>query len=545
EEPTQPEEEPTQPEEEPTQPEEEPTQPEEEPTQPEEEPTQPEEEPTQLEEEPIQPEEDPTQPEEEPTQPEEEYGFQTTSTCDYSGFSSNISGLFYSGIMNLSWTISSICENETVDIQLYDHNEEWIILESVPGYVTEYNFDTTLLGSGFYLQTGLNASGEIEILNPGLYSGVAINSWTGYYIRRIVQPDTILSQTNEFTIDNESPTISNISLSYSGALSGVVGIGKSLIIEFDASENLTGVNVIISTGQALFSGLSGNHYVYNYILPLDLSSGNIPYDISYQDLAGNIGNMTGNSQLVYDSTYPQITGFNLSGYDFSFTTSEITTATAFVIIKNTTNGWAFSMTGSSTNHMFSLPTLSLNTNYDMGIVVKDVAGNEGKAALELKRNNSGDISYTLLATLYGQNLVTYSSGSTFLNTTGNFELTGQQETIKDQFREEIDKFTQCRNDIEYTRVKIQLKGFEIDLTMPKFQKNEMKKLVNSFILYILKNLENSSLSQVEIEDFVLKFNDFAVILKLIKDDNNECKQNLTNYHLEQFKQSMETYGISL
>jgi len=83
------------------------------------------------------------------------------------------------------------------------------------------------------------------------------------------------------------------------------------------------------------------------------------------------------------------------------------------------------------------------------------------------------------------------------------------------------------------------------LTLPKFQKNEMKKLVNSFILYILKNLENSSLSQVEIEDFVLKFNDFAVILKLIKDDNNECKQNLTNYHLEQFKQSMEAYGISL
>jgi hypothetical protein len=55
----------------------------------------------------------------------------------------------------------------------------------------------------------------------------------------------------------------------------------------------------------------------------------------------------------------------LSGYDFSFTTSKLTIANAFVIIRNTTNGWVFNMTGLSQQHSFSLPTLSLDTNYDL------------------------------------------------------------------------------------------------------------------------------------------------------------------------------------
>lgn len=81
--------------------------------------------------------------------------------------------------------------------------------------------------------------------------------------------------------------------------------------------------------------------------------------------------------------------------------------------------------------------------------------------------------------------------------------------------------------------------------MPDFKKNEMKKLVNSFILYILKSLEKSPLSDAELESLAKNFDNFSVILKLIKDDNNECKQNLSNYHLDQFKQSLELYGIQL
>ncbi|HCY21356.1 TPA: hypothetical protein DIC40_05950 [Patescibacteria group bacterium] len=83
------------------------------------------------------------------------------------------------------------------------------------------------------------------------------------------------------------------------------------------------------------------------------------------------------------------------------------------------------------------------------------------------------------------------------------------------------------------------------LNMPTFKKSETKTLINSFILYILKNLEKAPLSELELKDIAQNFDNFSVILKLLKDDNNTCKQNLSNYHLEQFKQSLETYGINL
>ena len=47
--------------------------------------------------------------------------------------------------MNINWTISPNCADNNVIIQLYDHNENWISLASVPGTTTQYNLDTKLL----------------------------------------------------------------------------------------------------------------------------------------------------------------------------------------------------------------------------------------------------------------------------------------------------------------------------------------------------------------------------------------------------------------
>jgi len=549
---TMPEETETIPEETETIPEETETIPEETETIPEETETMPEETETMPEETETIPEETETIPEETETTPEEtetipEETEQTLSVCNYSWFSSNITWSIYSGDINILWTISSACENEIVDIQLYDHNEEWITLERLPWYVTEYNFDTTLLWSWFYLQTWLNFSWEVEVINTWLYSWINMDSWTWYYIRWLVQPDTILHQTQEFAIDNQKPTISKIDISSSWVFSWILGEGKKIDVKFDWSELLTWIIVYFGSGQASVSSWSTwANYVFSYELPSNFPFGNIPYTILYQDFAGNSSVTTWISNFVYDWNYPQITWFNLSGYDFSFTTSKLTIANAFVIIRNTTNGWVFNMTGLSQQHSFSLPTLSLDTNYDLWIVVKDEAGNESKAALELKRNGSWDIEYNLLATLYGQTLTNYSSGSNFLTQTWSDLITWDiKETVVEKFKQEIDKFTECKNNIDYTKVRIQIKWTEIELNIPTFQRSEIKKLVNSFVLYILKNLEESPLSQNELQDLAQKFDSFSVILKLIKDDDNFCKQNLSNYHLEQFKQSLDTYGIDL
>lgn len=477
-----------------------------------------------------------------------DYWFQTQFTgCDYSGFSSNISWWkTYSWIINVFWAISPNCENDSIDIQLYDHNEEWITLATVSWTTTQYIFDTKLLWSWFYLQTWLDSSGQAITIIPAIYSWVSANSWSWYRLRWFLQPDMIISETTTFSIDNQIPKISNISLGYSWSLSGIAGIWSYAKLRFDSSERLTWVRVKIGSSDAVFVWLSGLNYFYDANLLENTPSWYIGYSISYQDVAGHTGYVTGLSNLLYDSIYPQLTWFNLSWYDFSFVTSKYTVATAFVLIRNTTDGRIFSMTGSSTWHKFSLPTLSLNTDYDMWIVVKDAVWNEWKAALGMRRNSSGDISFKLLATLYGQVLTNYSSWTNFLSNTWINQNTGQQqELIVEKFKQEINKFTECKNNIEYTKIKLQIKWVEIQLNMPMFQKNEIKKLVNSFVLYILKNLEKAPLSEEQLNDIAQNFDWFSVILKLLKDDNNLCKQNLSNYHLEQFKQSLDTYGISL
>ncbi len=488
------------------------------------------------------------------TNEQDPYWFVSSFTweCTYSWFSSPlVSGRVYTGIMNIFWGVSPECLDEDIDLQLYDHNEEWITLATLSWTTTGYLFDTTLLWSGFYTQTWRNSSWATILLFTGVFSWVASDSWTGYRLRWLVQPDTILSETTNFSIDNKQPSLSWIVLSASWVSSATVGGGTPILINFSASEQLTGVFVSVGTGLASFVSLSGSYYTYRYILPVSLSWWYLKYTISYKDLAGFSQIVTWSSQLLYDAIYPQISSYNLSWYLFSFVTSEPTRATSFVLLKNTTNWWAFSMTGLATGHSFSLPTLALNTDYDMGIVVKDVAGNESKAALTLKRTSSGNINFTLLATLFGQTLTTYSSWVNFLLTWGFaswqqiLAVSWVQTSIKEQFKNEIDKYTECKNNIDYTQIKLQIKWTELILNMPDFKKNEMKKLVNSFILYILKSLEKSPLSDAELESLAKNFDNFSVILKLIKDDNNECKQNLSNYHLDQFKQSLELYGIQL
>jgi hypothetical protein len=479
----------------------------------------------------------------------------TFTICSYEWFSSTVLSWFtYSGFMDIQWTIASACANEEVEIQLYDHNEQWISLTDVPWTTTNYLFDTTLLGSWFYTHTWIDSQWNPTILT-GIYSWTAMSFWTWYRLRWIVQWDNILHETAAFAIDNQLPTISAISLSSSGFSSGFVSAGYTIEIAFDASELLTWVQVIVwDSAQASFSRISGNRYFYTYTLPQDFSSGGyIEYTISFRDLIWFSWSVNGVSQLFYDIAYPEMTWFTLSGYTFSFTSSKPVSSTLFVLISDTTSWRVFTSSNFSTQHSFSLPTLSLYTRYDMWIIIKDMAGNEGKAAFALGRNASGVIEFTLLATMYWGEIVTYASGASFLilpSTTSSWTVSsGEVRTLsfmKDKFTKELDNFAQCRNALDYTEIKLQIKWNQFTLHIPVFEREDIKTIVNWFILYIMKSVEDSSLDDQQLQDIARKFDNFTVILKLLREnDNVVCKQNLSNYHLEQFRQSLKDYWIQL
>ena len=84
------------------------------------------------------------------------------------------------------------------------------------------------------------------------------------------------------------------------------------------------------------------------------------------------------------------------------------------------------------------------------------------------------------------------------------------------------------------------------LQMPTFKKSEVKTLVNAFTLYILDKVKNNkNLNSDEITEITKKFDNFLIILKLLRDDDNVCKQNLSNYHISQFKDALQEYNLEL
>ena len=82
--------------------------------------------------------------------------------------------------------------------------------------------------------------------------------------------------------------------------------------------------------------------------------------------------------------------------------------------------------------------------------------------------------------------------------------------------------------------------------MPLFKKSEMKTLVNAFTLFILDKVKHDyAITSDDVTEITKKFDNFLIILKLLRDDDNTCKQNLSNYHISQFEDVLEEYHISL
>jgi hypothetical protein len=86
---------------------------------------------------------------------------------------------------------------------------------------------------------------------------------------------------------------------------------------------------------------------------------------------------------------------------------------------------------------------------------------------------------------------------------------------------------------------------EFSLNVPEFEKSYVKQIVNAFTVYMVKQLKEKTPSEQELSDITDKFNNFLVILKLIRDDNNSCKQNLSNYHILQFQETLQKYNIQI
>jgi hypothetical protein len=79
--------------------------------------------------------------------------------------------------------------------------------------------------------------------------------------------------------------------------------------------------------------------------------------------------------------------------------------------------------------------------------------------------------------------------------------------------------------------------------MPELETNYVRKLVSAFSIVLFQRIESAWLSEQEINDIADEFNNFLVILKLVRDDGNECEQNLSNYYMSKFRKSLIEYNL--
>jgi len=81
--------------------------------------------------------------------------------------------------------------------------------------------------------------------------------------------------------------------------------------------------------------------------------------------------------------------------------------------------------------------------------------------------------------------------------------------------------------------------------MPNFSKSDIRKIVNAFTIVVMDKLEKSDLTKDDLDSVASSFDDFLIVLKLVRDDDNQCKQNLSNYHIRSFQKTLNEYNISL
>lgn len=448
-----------------------------------------------------------------------------------------VSWSFVRDLFGISWSYSwTDCLISWLSLQLRDHNNQWISLSSFASWTSSYVFDSKRLysfqNSGFYNIIGNTGAGNF-MLYTGQYSGSYSRLFSWYKLRLLTPAQTVISETSSFTIDNQSPTITWITLLSSWAATWYVAISWSVVLSFTASEELSWVQVTLWSGKtAASSVISWLNYTYTRNLTSLYTEGNLVASVSFADKAGNTWSSVYTSALVFDITRPIVSWFVFSEYVYwlrlNFTWSE-----AIRYAFNYQITWWTFITGASAEYLtaqqVSFSWIQRDQLYIFNLNVFDRAGNSRSVTGNFIRTNLWLITSNVsIVPIAAENVVSWSLA-----------------TLAVVLKAEVGKFNVCKNALSYTPVELTIKGNVFTLQMPKFKKSQIKTLVNAFTLYVLDKIKNNSgITSDEITEVTKKFNSFLVVLKLIRDDDNICKQNLSNYHISQFKSVLREYNLN-
>jgi len=183
-----------------------------------------------------------------------------------------------------------------------------------------------------------------------------------------------------------------------------------------------------------------------------------------------------------------------------------------------------------TSHQIYFDDMVLDQLYIFTLSIRDRAGNTRSVTGDIMKTSTGQlISHIYIVPLSTEEVIEEEA-----------------ELFVSILKAEVEKFNACKSAIDFTSVELEIRRNNFMLQMPDFQKSQVKTLVNAFTLFVLDKVKsNYTMTKSNIDDITAKFDSFLVILKLLRDDDNACKQNLSNYHISQFARALEEYGIAI
>lgn len=421
-------------------------------------------------------------------------------------------------------------------LQLWDHNGQWITINSLASGTTQYSFDSKPLysfqQSGFYHILGTGISGQ-QYLYTGTYTWLYSYFFTWYKFRFLTPDATPLNESVFFTIDNQVPTLTWMSLTSSWSTTWYVTLSGVVVLSFTANELLDDLDITLGSKHPNSFSHSWLDYSYTWIVSSLYPEGNLVADIRFDDEAGNTGVVLYTGQLILDITSPTATGFVFSdsadGVVLDFTTSEPVTST-FTFWNTWVPVSSWSNTHYLTAHHISFSGVARDQLYTFTLNVMDPASNV--------RSITGDFVWTNLGQIISHVYIVPAAEESLL--------TGNLATLAVIMKAEVEKFNACKNKLTFTPVEVEVRRNSFIIQMPKFKKSQIKTLVNAFTLFVLDKIKTDyKITKSDVDTITHTFDNFLVILKLLRDDDNECKQNLSNYHISQFKRALVEYNINL
>ncbi len=442
------------------------------------------------------------------------------------------------GEFEISWNYKkTICEEIPLIVKLWDANTQYVTIWEVDSWETSLNFDSSLLYSWYYDITWLNLSGEVIIIHTWEYTGLNTRYFLWHKIVIYSSDMEILYEWEEFTIDNEAPSLSGVELNTDVTSWNYIWLGKKVSVSFSANEELSWVVVNILWIDADLENKENNNYEYISYLSEGHTTGNIIYNIEFEDLAGNTWYYEWYSNIVFDKDYPKVTKlrFTRTGDDVKLVlNTDKKSSLEFVYVLSWTNTWYTINSASWTSHDILLKNIKTWYYYNYSIAIKSLANNIWYVWWYFTISWD-DIIYDY------QNI----SGSNMLVGVWFEDRKLNSWSILDSLLVEIDKFNSCKNWIpKFNSVNIPIWLYYAKVKMPELEKSYIRKLVSAFSIVLFERVENAWLDKEVIDKITEEFNDFLVILKLVQDDDNECEQNLSNYYMSKFRSNLIKYNLA-